>query len=312
MQGRNFFFLNNRMENTPKVSIHIISFNQKDYIAEAIESAVKQDYSNLEVVISDDASTDGTAEIISTYQQRYPHRIVSLLNKNNVGVTKNANRALCKCTGKYIAFQGGDDVLMPGKITAQVEWFEKDEERVLCGHQVEVFYQDGSRRPHSRTRWLFSGTRWLFSGTGPEKVIRYGTFGATSIMVRADKIPDYGFDELMAVVSDHFLWIEILAGGGKYGCIKGTYAKYRRHNSNVTKNQLGNLCEVERSLRLISERYPIYRKSCEDSLTRNVTYMSGVLLLRKGQKTEARKKFKKVISINPFYIKAWIRIAQSI
>ena len=56
----------------PKVSIMIVSFNQRNFVAEAIESAVNQDYANLEVVISDDGSTDGTAEIIAQLQSRYP------------------------------------------------------------------------------------------------------------------------------------------------------------------------------------------------------------------------------------------------
>lgn len=292
--------------NQPKVSIHIISFNQKDYIAEAIESAVGQDYENLEVIVSDDASTDGTADIIAAYQLRYPNRLVAILNKNNVGITANSNRGLRACTGQYIAFQGGDDVLLPGKIAAQVKWFEKDEKRVLCGHQVEVFYEDGSRPPHLLTRGIAEGA-------GSDQVIRNGwVYAATATMVRTEKIPPHGFDEALAVVSDYMMWIEVLARGGIYGYVNGTYARYRRHSTNVSNNHLIMLSDMERTLRLFSERYPQYRHSCSYALAVHLPYTSGVLLLQKGKKREARNKFLGAICANPFFIKAWLRLVQTV
>lgn len=292
-----------------KVSIHIISYNQKDYIAEAILSAVNQDYENLEVVISDDASTDGTAEIVSDYQMQYPHRIIALLNKENVGVTRNANRALKACSGKYIAFQGGDDVLIQGKITKQVNWFEGHNDRVLCGHQVEVFYQNGSRKPHVRTRFP---TKMRYSGHGSEKVIRYGTFGATSIMVRAEKIPSYGFDEEFPVVSDLLLWIEVLASGGEFGFIRGTYARYRRHDNNVTNNAYENLNEIESYLLKIANKYPKYSDACRYAFNHHIQYKRGVLLLRNKSYFQAKNIFLKIIKIYPLYVKAWIRLFQTL
>ena len=56
----------------PKVSVMIVTYNQVDLIGETIESVVSQGYSNLEVVVADDASTDGTQAIISDYQRKYP------------------------------------------------------------------------------------------------------------------------------------------------------------------------------------------------------------------------------------------------
>lgn len=288
----------------PKVSIHIVSYNQRDFIAEAIESAVNQDYQNLEVVVSDDASTDGTAEIILQYQKIYPERIVALLNDENVGIAKNANRALEKCNGQYIAFQGGDDVLLPGKISAQVKWFEENENRVLCGHQVEVFYQNGSKKPHRRIRKLISGS-------GPETIISHGTFGATSIMIRASKLPKGGFNESV-IVCDLMMWIEILARGGEFGYVKGTYAKYRRHRSNVTNNYFSTLHDLKKMFILISKKYPQFQQRCNDSIIRNVIYTSGVISLKEGEKDSARKIFIAVIKKKPFYIKAWIRLVQSL
>lgn len=289
-----------------KVSIHIISFNQETYIGEAIESAISQDYPNIEVVVSDDGSTDCTGEIILKYQALYPDLIVALLNKDNVGITANSNRALKACTGKYIAFQGGDDVLLPGKISAQVSWLEESASRVLCGHQVEVFYQDNSRRPHMLSEKLQSGA-------GSELFILEGNFfAATSVMVRAEIIPAHGFEEELPIVSDYLMWIECLVDGGEFGYVEGVYARYRRHNGNVTNNKLKNLENHEKSLKWIMSKYPLYQAACQQALVRQVIYGKGCYYLQLENSHEAKRYFWDVIQNDPFYFKAWARLFQAL
>lgn len=289
----------------PKVSILIISYNQKDYVAEALESAINQDYENLEVVISDDGSTDGTAEIIAEWQFRYPKRLIALLNRDNVGITRNTNRGLHACTGDFIAFQGGDDILLPGKITAQVNWFEQDRHRVLCGHLIEKFYQDGSKSPHvAKIK--------LLKGSGPTEIIQHGVpYGATSIMVRASEIPPYGCDEKIPSASDFLLWIEVLSSGGEYGYVDVVYARARRHNSNITNRVFDMLDDIEQTFLLVSERYPRYRVLCADSIIKHVIYTSGVCHLKEGNKGAARERFIATIQKKPLFVKAWIRLFQT-
>src|SRR5436190_24170616 len=101
---------------TPQVSIHFVSFNQAAFIEESLESALRQDYPNLQIVASDDGSTDGTAQIIERYARRYPDRIHAITGGPNLGITANCNRALRECKGEYIAFLAGDDLYLPGKI----------------------------------------------------------------------------------------------------------------------------------------------------------------------------------------------------
>lgn len=292
-------------EGNPKVSILIISYNQKDFVEDALRSAIDQDYENLEVVISDDGSTDGTADIIAEWQRRHPTRLVALLNKENVGITRNSNCGLQACTGDFIAFQGGDDILLPGKITAQIQWFLEDQERVLCGHQVEVFYEDGLRTPH-----LAESS--LKEGRGPVNLIRNGVpFAATAIMLRATSIPPHGFDESIPVASDWLLWIEALMPSGKYGYVTGVYARYRRHDRSVSLKRFEMLGDVERTLQTVGTRYPVYKKICTDSMIRHVIYFGGVRHLNAGNKRAARENFISTIRKKPLYPKAWIRLLQT-
>ena len=291
----------------PRVSLFIISYNQKDFIAEAIESAVNQNYENLEIIISDDGSTDGTAEIIAQWQSRYPERLVALLNRDNVGITRNCNRALRSCSGDFIAMVGGDDVLLPGKIAAQVDWFEQDQYRVLCGHSVEVILADGSRSPNS-------SPSVVTEGVGPEVFIRHQTpLHPASAMVRANAIPPHGFDEAIPIASDLLFFIEVLSAGGKYGYVNGVYLKYRIHSANVSKIKwLEMFNDFERTYLIVADRYPKYRKICMNSIAKHLVYSLGVLHLKRGNKSLAREKFIQTIKKKPLYIKAWIRLLQTL
>jgi len=290
----------------PKVSIHVIAYNQERYIAEALVSAVTQGYSNLEVVVSDDGSTDGTAAIIRELQVAYPGRIIALFNEANAGITINANKALRACSGEYVAFLGGDDVLLPGKIAAQVSWFEEDARRVLCGHKTDVFYEDRSRAP-KLDRDICR------EGVGPGLIIRDGApFCGSAVMVRASAIPAHGFDESIPIASDLLFWIDVLSAGGSFGYVDGVYARYRRHADNISARHGSMLADVERSYRIVADKYPQYRDLCMDAITRHVVYFGGVRHLTAGDKPAARRQFLRTIRMKPLFAKAWLRLLQTI
>lgn len=215
----------------PLVSIHIICYNQEQYIRQALVSAVEQDYQNLEVVVADDCSTDRTRALIDEVIASYPSiRIIKLFNPHNLGITGNSNAGLTMCKGEFIAFMGGDDVLLPGKIKQQVQWFGEHEGAVLCGHDVDWIDQHGDWM-HKRSSDFVP----MLAGKGAAGFISNGTpFAATSIMVRRSRIPSYGFHPQLPVVSDWKLWIDVIGKEGHYGYIPGIWAQYRRHSRNVT------------------------------------------------------------------------------
>lgn len=295
-----------RSTSRPKVSVSIIAYNQENYIAQAIEGAIAQEWDDLEVVVADDCSTDQTAAIIADYARRFPDRVVPVLNKVNGGVTRNSNMALRACTGEFIAFQGGDDIFLPGKIAAQVAWFGENDRRVMCGHKVEDFFDDPARPAQlnpSRPR----------RGVGPEDIIRRGSpLPATSVMVRASAIPAAGFDESIPVASDFLFWVDVLAEGGEFGFVDGVYTRYRRHSAQVSNRKFDMLSDNERSFRIIAEKYPQYREICADSVVRHIVYFGGVRHLRAGNKRAARASFLSAVRQKPLYLKAWLRLAQTL
>jgi glycosyltransferase involved in cell wall biosynthesis len=234
----------------------IITYNQKLYVREAIESAISQTYKNIELIICDDGSTDSTQEIIKEYSEKYPTRIKAILNKDNVGITGNCNRALKHVTGEFVSFQGGDDVLEINKVESQIECFSNDESMLLCYHDVAIFDDAGDK-----DLGLYSDRHPLRSG-GIKELIEYGCFFcATSVMIKASSIPKSGFRDIIKYSSDYFFWCEVILSDSSQnstiGYCEGVLARYRRHNSNITKRISNDVVEdLLVTFELIAEAIP--------------------------------------------------------
>lgn len=233
----------------PLVSVLILSYNQEGYIREAIDSALAQTYSNFELIIADDGSTDATPRIIRSYAAACPHKIIPVLNAANSGITANSNSGLQKINGKYFTHFGGHNTIEPTKLRDQVSCLKADPDVVLCAHQVEVFYDDGQRSSH-----LLAGL--LTAGSGPDQLLRRGGLGALSVMVRADAVPKHGFESRLRMISDYMLWAEVLAGGGEYVVLPSVLGRYRQHSSNVTRDSTKHVSEVYAYYTLFQRRYP--------------------------------------------------------
>ncbi|MDI1320600.1 MAG: glycosyltransferase [bacterium] len=213
----------------PLVSISIIAFNQRSLISETIDSVLSQEYSRLQIVVADDGSTDGTENIILDYARRWPDKIVALTGGPNLGITGNSNRALGACKGKYIAFMGGDDLMLVGKIAKQVEYMEAHPECSICFHNVDVFNtEDGI------TLRRFNNWKTPRIGT-MRTVLRDKTYNcACATMCRSKDCPSGGFDEALSLSSDWKFWLETLACGGQMHFIPEVLGRYRRHAGNIT------------------------------------------------------------------------------
>lgn len=103
----------------PLVSIIITSFNYAHTIGDAIRSVLVQDYPNTEILVMDNASTDGTAQVV---QQFSDSRILFVRRSENIGMVPNHNAAICAANGEYVAFLSADDIMMPGFISRSVEY----------------------------------------------------------------------------------------------------------------------------------------------------------------------------------------------
>lgn len=245
----------------PLVSVLVPTYNQQAFVAEALDSVLAQGYPRLQVVVSDDASTDGTPGILRAYARRHPGVVELVEQPVNLGVTRNCNAVLERCTGKYVALFAGDDIMLPGKLHAQVRLMEAHPDCALSYHNLEIFDSGTgrtlrlyNRRPGER----FAGRmRFPPREGGAELLVRYGTFvGGCSIMARREWCPP-GYDERVRVASDWLFFIET-ALRGRILYIPDVLGRYRRHGHNVT-HVSGSLGEELLTLDIVDEQYPHLR-----------------------------------------------------
>lgn len=247
-------------EHYPLVSVAVVTYNQREYLHECLESVLKQDYRNFEIIVADDGSTDGTAEMLEQYASSGRGRFVIKMSSVNRGITNNQNLAQSACSGKYIAWMAGDDLMLPGKLSRQVQYLEENPEHSICYHDLEVFDSVTGRiiKRHSDVDKPREGD--------VRTSVRYGCFnGAVSNMVRAECQPFPAFDTRIPIASDWLYWVECLWTGGKIGYINEVLGRHRRHGSNVTSSSIRSpsLREVQdhlMSCEIIISRRPKLRR----------------------------------------------------
>lgn len=126
--------------NRPMISIIMPVYNASLFLREAIDSILEQTYTDFELIIINDGSTDNSEDIIGYYTD---NRIVYLRNKTNLKLIESLNKGLRHAKGKYIARMDSDDMALPNRLALQVEYMEKHCDVVLCGSQIEYIDENG-------------------------------------------------------------------------------------------------------------------------------------------------------------------------
>lgn len=114
------------MQERPKVTITISCYNHEAFVKEAVEAAFQQDYSPLEIVISDDCSSDGTFNIIEKLAHNYtgPHTVILNRNQTNLGLIAHVQKMFSIATGDLIVGTAGDDVILPNYVQTVASMFK--------------------------------------------------------------------------------------------------------------------------------------------------------------------------------------------
>ncbi len=238
--------------NKLKVSVLIPTYNQQDVVEQTLMSTLEQDYDQLEVIVSDDASTDRTPGILKSLQGKYSGRLKVFLHQANLGVTKNHTRGLMECDGDYVAFQDGDDIFLPGKIQKQISFMQERKDCTISFHDVDVFDSITGK-----SLYLWSHRFGRRNG-GIKTLVRYGNYlPSVSVMVRRSNLPEYGYDDRIRIGSDWLLWLDVLSRGkGRICYIDEVLARYRRHPGNLTNESGWKYEDQMVTLALIATKWP--------------------------------------------------------
>ena len=216
------------------VSILIATYNHKNYILECLNSIKSQTYKNLEIIISDDCSEDGTQQIIKNFiKQNRNLNIKFFIQKKNLSISKNYNFLFKKAKGKYIVFFAGDDVMMNEKIEFQVKALIKNPEASFCYSNCSWFNNDMTMKYFNHFNLLQKPPKALID------IFSDFTIPSPTIMISAKFLPKKPMNESINHLSDFLLAIYLFKKSSPV-YVNKVLVKYRRHNQSTMKNNLDN------------------------------------------------------------------------
>lgn len=209
------------IQHSHMISVLMPVYNGAKYISEAIESVLSQTFTDFELLIIDDGSTDETVEIINRYSD---NRIILIQNHENRGLIYTLNKGLKLAKGKYIARMDADDICLSERFRKQVEYLEAHADIVVLG-----------------TAFSFLGTLFeIHHPNYPEeiqvKLLDDNAFCHPSVMMRKDTIlsNQIEYNSSYKHVEDYYFWTEIAMTGLKMANLDDVLLQYRQHDEQIS------------------------------------------------------------------------------
>lgn len=230
-----------RRRDAPRVSVTVPTFNHGRWLAECLESVVHQQVNfTYEIIVADDASTDGiTPAIVEDYATRYPNLIVPLLREKNMGAGQNFLDLIRRARGEYIAHCDGDDLMLPGKLQRQVDFLDHNPDCAYVTHNMRMI--DGETGRVMAERFY---SRLIPAKSDINFLCLVGTFFShSSKMYRTSAIVTRERDRRMI---DFYHHVEH-ASRGLIGYIDETLGIYRKVRGSASDVNSAYALEMERS-----------------------------------------------------------------
>jgi len=193
------------MKKLPRISIVIPSYNKVDYLEETLESIVSQNYPNLEVIIQDGGSTDGTLEIIKKYARKYP-KIVQWVSKKDKGQVEAINKGLKKATGDVVTYINADDVYEKGALKKVGEYFAKHPDTLWLAGRGRVINDKGEEI----SRWVTRYKNFLLKLNRYNLLLIVNYLMQPSVFLSKKAYKKYGpFTGTKNYVMEYDLWLKL-------------------------------------------------------------------------------------------------------
>ncbi len=216
-------------DDSPLVSAIVATYNRADLVAQTLDSILAQSYPNLEVIVVDDGSTDGTGEMI---RERYGDR-VRYFRQDNAGPSAARNRGIEHARGEYVAFLDDDDLWLPTKIEQQVAVLERAPDSAVCYTRCGVLTSDGRQ-----TEEIYAVSDEGRSGNVFELVLRRAVMLLQTVMVRREALDEVGlFDQALDISEDTDLFLRLTL---RYPAVylRETLALLREHEGRKTREDM--------------------------------------------------------------------------
>jgi len=236
-------------ELNPLVSIIVITYNSAKYVLETIESAKDQTYQNIELIVSDDGSTDNTVEICREWIEENKERFVRtelITVPENTGIPANCNRAWVASNGEWIKFIAGDDELMPNCIEMNL-LFTNRQSKILHSN-CEIYNNkfdlvnliditDKKDYQFCKVYTAIEQYRLLIN--------RKGNISSPTVFFHRTILENVnGFDEDFRLIEDVPMWLKLTKAGYVFQFVDAITVKYRIHNYSVQRDNQYHMSKV--------------------------------------------------------------------
>lgn len=288
----------------PAVSICCITYNHKNYIAQAVDSFLMQETDfPFEILIHDDASNDGTIDIIRGYESKYPNIIRTVIQDENQYSKDvrffNAKFLLPIAKGKYIALCEGDDYWTSSiKLSKQLKFMDENLNYSCCFHAVEQ-KDDTINKKLSFTRLPIKGNTFYF-----EDILKSYFIPTLSLFFRKDLMPINIPSYEKKMYGDMFMQL-ILSSSGPAYYLNEVMGVYRHHDGGVSKS-MDWLASIENSSNVFNEINELTKGKFESSIKKRMTsyvdYCYFRHFLTNGHIAKSCYYFAKIILTHPFVV----------
>lgn len=221
--------------NLPLVTIAVVTYNSSNFIIETLESVKKQTYKNIELIISDDHSSDNTVDLCRIWLSENKDvftRTALIQSKENTGVAKNSARALTETSGEWYKMLDGDDILFPNCIEDFVDYAILHPSENVISSYVKVYkdtfeYKNCIRDVHDYSTNFFE----LDSHNQLLTLAKGNSIYSVSVIVRTNTLKRIGGFDSRFIFEDYPLLINLLEAGEKIYFMPIVTAGYRIHDS---------------------------------------------------------------------------------
>lgn len=226
------------MENShPLVSIIVISYNSEHFILETLESVLSQTYKNIELIISDDASTDRTVALSKEWIEQNKSRFLNakiIQPEKNTGIAGNCNRGVRASEGEWIKLMAADDLLLPNCIEDSVAFAKKNQSKVILGNVIHFLDGTNPKKILKRTKpyWGKAGNPKTANEQYQALLLNYCGNTVSLFFARSvyDKIP---YDERFQFIEDYPFLMNVTKNNIFIDHLDKETAMYRVRNHSV-------------------------------------------------------------------------------
>ena len=186
----------------PTVSVILPAFNAEKYIGEAVDSILSQTFTDFELIVINDGSTDYTLKILEVAQAGCgPHsRLRIISNTRNLGLLKSLNKGIALARGDYIARQDADDISLPERLEKQYKYLQKHPQVALLGTARKTILVNGTVKEH----------KLKLQNPAFKDMLQSNCFVHGSVMIRKTALDSVGgYNELFYSSEDYELWLRL-------------------------------------------------------------------------------------------------------